>query len=132
MDTTKQNQQTYFHSIFFCLRVFVWSRFIVLFMVLSGWHSLFKEHHASPVGNKLTHIQSKLNENLIVNDFDKPCIVIVIASNDTFLRSILILFQLVLSLIGGWCIHFLHGILWKNKQLRCLKNCLQNKQRKLR
>ena len=27
----------------------------MLFMVSSGWHSVFIEHQAGPVGNKLTH-----------------------------------------------------------------------------
>ena len=43
-----------------------WFRFIMLFMVSSGWHSLFTEHHAGPVDNKLTHIQSsyKIFQNI--------------------------------------------------------------------
>ena len=70
-------------------------------MASSGMHSLFIKHHVGPVGNKLTHIQStlnnrrtelmlknilkywKLNENFIVNvqnDLDKPYVVTVFAS----------------------------------------------------
>ena len=37
-------------------RGFDWCRFVTLFMVSSGWHSLFVEHHVGPVGNKLTRI----------------------------------------------------------------------------
>ena len=54
----------------------------------------------------------KLNGNLIVNDFDKPYIVIDTAGDSRF-RSISILSHLVLSFVGSLCnsIHFLLGIL---------------------
>ena len=78
-------------------RGFDQSGFIMLFMVFSGWHSLFTEHHVGPVG---THIPSivikygkksyyiensiseywKLKGNLIVNNFDKPYVAVVFAS----------------------------------------------------
>ena len=52
----------------------------------------------------------KLDENLIINNFDQPYIVIVFSSlhllmdtaSDSRLRSISILSHLVLSLIGDW------------------------------
>ena len=69
----------------------------MLFIVSSGQYSLFIQHRAGAIGNKLNHIQStiekrekinlqhiskiwKLHKNLIVNDFDKPYVVVVFAS----------------------------------------------------
>ena len=69
----------------------------MLFIVPSGQYSLFIEHRADAVGNKLNHTQSiiekrekinlqhiskiwKLHKNLIVNDFDKPYVAMVFAS----------------------------------------------------
>ena len=76
----------------------------------------------------------KLDENLIVNDFDKPYIVLVFASlhlmdttSGSILRSISILSHLVLLFFGRWCIHF--DILGKNQQLQCLEICSQETQR---
>ena len=64
METTKSKQQNKINKLTFTLsldrRGCVWSRFIVLFMVSSGWRSLFIEHHAGPVGDKLIHIQSTI------------------------------------------------------------------------
>ena len=69
-----------------------------MFMVSFGGFIHFIEHHAGAVVNKLIHTQSiiirisrklvlqyvsdywKLNENLIVNDFDKPYFALVFSS----------------------------------------------------
>ena len=41
-------------------RSFHWHCFIMMFMVPSGWHSLFMEHYVGPVGNNHTHIPSAI------------------------------------------------------------------------
>ena len=78
-------------------RGFDQSSFIMLFMVSSGWLSLFTEHHVGPGGTRILSIivkygknsyyiensisdYWKLTANLIVNDIDKPYIVVVFAS----------------------------------------------------
>ena len=97
----------------------------------SGWLSLFTEHHVGPGGTRIPSIIIKYGENsyyiensipdywkltanLIVNDIDKPYIVVVFASwhlmetgSDSILRYVLILPilfwpWLVCSLIFTW------------------------------
>ena len=60
--TKKMKRQNKINTLTFTLsldgRGYGWIRFVVLFMVSSGRHSLLIKHHAGPVGNKLTHIQA--------------------------------------------------------------------------
>ena len=70
----------------------------------------------------------KLNENLIVNDFGKPYIVIDTACDSRF-RSISILFHLVLSLVVvGVMVFTFYLASFEKKQSQRLENCLQDKQ----
>ena len=62
MKTKLQNKLTNLRfSLYIWIVVdFGWSRFIMLLMASSGWHSLFIEQHAGAVGNKLTPTQSAI------------------------------------------------------------------------
>ena len=47
-------------------RGFDQSGFIMLFMVFSGWHSLFTEHHVGPVGTHIPSIVIKYGKKIVL------------------------------------------------------------------